>query len=90
MTGESSHSKTLSVLLSDWLDINPYTFSEIVEMGARSRDDVVAIMTRMIDRNLLRINLTRKGDGVIEYSLTVRDFFTGQYKKLGSDVREAF
>ena len=88
MTGES-HSKTLSVLLSDWLDINPYTFSEIAEMGARSRDDAVALMAQMVDRNLLRINLEHKDDGVIEYSLTVRDFFTGQYKKLGSDVRGA-
>jgi hypothetical protein len=89
MTGES-HIKTLPVLLSDWLDLNPHTFSEIVEMGARSRDDVVALMTQMIDRNLLRINLERKGAGIIEYSLTVRDFFTGQYKKLGNDVREVF
>ena len=84
MTGE----KTLSALLSDWLDINPYTFSEIVEMGVKSRDEAVAIMIQMIDRNLLRINLARKGDGVVEYSVTVRNLLTGQYKKLGSDVRE--
>ena len=88
MTGES-HSKTLSVLLSDWLDINPYTFSEIAEMGARSRDDAVAIMTQMVDRNLLKIDFIRKGTGVIEYSLNVRDFCTGEYEKLGSDVRGA-
>lgn len=90
MTGESSRSKTLSVLLSDWLDINPYTFSEIVEMGARSRADAISIMTQMIDRNLLRINLTRKGDDTAEYSIDILDLLTWQYKKLGSDVREVF
>ena len=59
-------------------------------MGARSRDDVVALMAQMIVRNLLKIDFIRKGTGIIEYSLNVRDFYTGQYKKLGSDVREAF